>query len=105
MHTYPANEQRISAVERGLTSEAVVALPPGESPTVGQTVLFALSQARPGQPPAYVKGGDSVVVALTGVTHLDEADPATGHPLVRLAWEPLGQFVPEPAGRRSRRRG
>ena len=102
MHTYPANEQRISAVERGLTCEAVVALAPGESPTVGQTVLFALSQARPGQPPAYVKGGDSVLVALTGVTDLGEVDGATGHPLVRLAWDPLGQTTPEPTGRRHR---
>ena len=100
MHTYPANEQRIAAVERGLTCEAVVSLTPGESPAVGQTVLFALSQARPGQPPAYVKGGDSVVVALTGVTDLGETDAVTGQPLVRLAWEPLGQFVPEP-GRKS----
>lgn len=104
MHTYPANEQRIAAVERGLTCEAVVSLAPGEAPAVGQTVLFALSQARPGQPPAYVKGGDSVVVALTGVTDLGEVDAATGHPLVRLAWDPLGRPTPEPAGRRSRRR-
>ena len=104
MHTYPANEQRISAVERGLTCKAVVALAPGESPTIGQTVLFALSQARPGQPPAYVKGGDSVLVALTGVTDLGETDTHTGQALVRLAWEPLGQPLPEAVGRRSRSR-
>ena len=94
MHTYPANEQRIAAVERGWSCDAVVPLPPGESLAVGQTILFALSQARPGQPPAYVKGGDSVLVSLTGVTELDEIDSITGQALVRLVWEPLGQQVP-----------
>ena len=104
MHTYPANEQRISEVERGRSCEAVVPVPPGEAPAVGQTVLFALSQSRGGQAPAYVKGGDSVLVALTGVTDLGATDPETGQALVRLAWEPLGQFVPAPSGRASRSR-
>ena len=104
MHTYPANEQRISEVERGRCCEAVVPLAPGTSLAVGETVLFSLSQARPGQPPAYVKGGDSVMVSLTGVTHLGETDHLTGQSLVRLAWEPLGQVAPEPATRGARSR-
>ena len=103
MHTYPANEQRISEVERGRTCEAVVAHPPGELLTVGQTVLFALSQSRGGQPPAYVKGGDSVLVSLTGVTDLGAIDPISGQGMVRLNWEPLGQQEPE-LGRGTRSR-
>ncbi len=106
MHTYPANEQRISEVERGRSCEAVVSQPPGESLVVGQTVLFALSQARAGQPPAYVKGGDSVLVSLTGVTDLGEVDSITGQALVRLVWEPLGQPGPAnpPTGRGAKSR-
>jgi hypothetical protein len=69
-------------------------LPPGGSLLAGDTVLFALSVSRPGQLPCYVKGGDSVLVLLTGVTDLGAIDPATGQPLVRIAWEPLGQYVP-----------
>ena len=102
MHTYPANEQRISEVERGRTCEAVVTQPPGESLAVGQTILFALSQARPGQPPAYVKGGDSVCVSLTGVTDLGETDSTTGQALVRLVWEPLGQAPASTSGAKAR---
>ncbi len=91
MHTYPADEQRISEVERGRSCEAVVPLPPGELLAVGETILFALYQSRAGQPPCYVKGGDSVLVSLTGVTDLGATDPITGQTLVRLVWEPLGQ--------------
>ena len=93
MNTYPADERRISEVERGWSCEAVVPLP-RPSLMAGDTVLFALSHARPGQPPSYVKGGDSVLVSLTGVTDLGVTDPVTGQALVRLEWEPLGQDGP-----------
>jgi hypothetical protein len=93
IHTYPSDELRISDVERGRSCEAVVPLAPGGSLLAGDTVLFALSLSRPGQPPSYVKGGDSVLVSLTGVTNLEATDPATGQALVRIAWEPLGQYV------------
>lgn len=102
MQTYPADERRIADVERGRSSEAVVPLPPGEMLAAGDSVLFAHSRSRPGQPPGYVPGGDSVLVALTGVTDLGQTDPATGHPLVHLRWSPLGQN--EPALTASRRR-
>ena len=91
MHTYPADESRISEVERGRSCEAVVPQPLGGSVTVGDVVLFALSRSRGGRPPAYVMGGDSVLVSVTGVTDLGATDPVTGQALVRLAWEPLGQ--------------
>ena len=94
MHTYPVDERIIAEVERGRSYEAVVPLPPGGSLLAGDPVLFALSVSRPGQLPCYVKGGDSVLVLLTGVTDLGAIDPATGQPLVRIAWEPLGQDVP-----------
>lgn len=94
MNTYPADEQRISEVERGRSCEAVVPLPPGGSLSAGDSVLFALSQSRGGQQPSYVKGGDSVLVSLTSVADLDETDPATGHALFHLRWEPLGQEKP-----------
>ncbi len=91
MKTFPANDLRISEVERGRSCRAVVPLPHGEAISAGDSVLFALSQARPGQPPAYVQGGDSVLVCLTDVTDLGQIDPASGHPLVQLEWKPLGQ--------------
>jgi hypothetical protein len=94
MNTYPADERRIWEVERGRRCEAVVPLPPGGSLLAGETVLFALSESRPGRPPCYVQGGDSVLVSLTGITDLGATDPATGQALVRIAWEPLGQLVP-----------
>ena len=93
MNTYPADEQRISEVERGRSCEAVLPLPPGGSLAAGDTVLFALSHSRAGQPPCYVKGGDSVLVLLTDVTDLGVTDPVTGQPLFQLRWEPLGQNV------------
>ena len=78
MNTYPADEQRISDVERGRSCGAVVPFPPGGSLAAGDTVLFALSQSRAGRPPCYVMGGDSVLVLLTGVTDLGANDPITG---------------------------
>jgi hypothetical protein len=94
MNTYPADEQRISDVERGRSCGAVVPLPSGESLAAGDTILFALSESRAGQQPSYVKGGDSVLVFLTGVTDLGTTDPMTGQALFQLRWEPLGQIGP-----------
>lgn len=106
MNTYPAGEHRISEVERGRSCQAVVSLAPGESLQAGDTVLFALAQVRPGQPPAYVKGGDSVLVCLVDVTDLGRVDPASGQPLVQLTWRPLGQGdTPAAVARRAVRPG
>ncbi len=106
MNTCPADERWISEVERGRSCQAIVSLPPGESLKAGDAMLFALSQARPGQPPAYVKGGDSVLVCLTDVTDLGRIDPTSGQPLVQLTWRPPGQGDPAaPVGRRAVRPG
>lgn len=94
MNTYPADEQRISDVERGRSCGAVVPLPPGKSLAAGDTILFALSLARAGQEPRYVERGDSVLVLLTGVTDLGATDPVTGQALFQVHWEPLGQDRP-----------
>jgi hypothetical protein len=94
MKTYPADEKRISEVERGRSCRAIVPLPPGETISAGDTVLFALSHARPGQQPSYVQGGDSVLVCLTDVADLGRIDPASGQALVQLTWKPLGQADP-----------
>jgi hypothetical protein len=94
MNTYPANEQRISDVERGRSCVAVVPLAPDAGLAAGDTILFALSESRAGQQPCYVKGGDSVLVSLTGVTDLGSKDPITGLPLFELRWEPLGRESP-----------
>jgi len=93
MTTFPAGEQRISEVERGRSCRAIVSLPDGDTVSAGDSVLFALSHARPGQQPAYVKGGDSVLVCLTDVFDLGKIDPASGQPLVQLTWKPLGQVI------------
>jgi hypothetical protein len=97
MTTFPAGAERISDVERGRSGRAVVPLPPGKTLAPGDSVLFALSHARPGQQPAYVKGGDSVLVVLTEVFDLGTADPTSGQPLVQLSWKPLGQVDPAAA--------
>jgi hypothetical protein len=94
MNTYPADESRISEVERGRSCTAVVPSPPGGPPAAGDTIAFALALSRAGHEPCYVKGGDSVRVVLTGVTALGGTDPLTGQALFRLTWEPLGQDVP-----------
>ena len=91
MNTFPANEQRISEVERGRSSEAIVPLPSGKSLAVGDNILFALAFCRAGELTSYVKGGDSIVVSLTDVADLDETDPASGDALYRVSWKPLGQ--------------
>jgi hypothetical protein len=97
MNTYPAAEQRISEIERGRSCRAIVPLPHGETISAGDTVLFALSHSRAGQQPAFVKGGDSVLVCLTDVFDLGRIDPASGQPLVQLSWKPLGRVDPPAA--------
>src|SRR5215213_7419970 len=94
MNIYPADEQRISEVERGRSCEAVVPLPPGGSLSAGDMVLFALSHSRAGEQPSYVSGGDSVLVSLTNVSDLGLSDPGTGRALFHLRWEPPGQNKP-----------
>jgi hypothetical protein len=95
MNIYPADEQRISEVERGRSCNAILPLPPGKLLSAGDTILFALAQGNSGHEPSYVKGGDSVLVSLTDVIELDRADPITGQPLFQLTWKPLGQFSTE----------
>jgi len=90
MNTYPADEQRISEVERGRSSEATLPLPPGKTLSVGDNIVFALSFSRAGELPSYIKGGDSIAVSLTDVADLDETDPASGQALYRVRWKPLG---------------
>jgi len=69
-------------------------LAPGESLSVGDSILFAHSFFRAGQPTTYIKGGDSVLVSLTDVVNLDKTDPASGQALFRVRWNPLGQSAP-----------
>ena len=103
MHTYPADEQLISAVERGCRCEAIVPAPDDGPVLIGDAVLFAQTRSRAGRPPSFVIGGDSVLVSVTGVTDLGATDPATGQPLIRLAWQPLGQpLIPAKPGRSRR---
>ena len=91
MNIYPANEQRISEVERGCCCNAVLPLPPGQSLRAGDPIVFAFALCRAGQEPRYVSGGDSVRVLLTDVTDLRTTDPASGRALFQLSWEPPGQ--------------
>ena len=91
MNIYPANEQRISEVERGRSCHATLPLPPGESLSAGDSILFALAYPDANQEPCYVKGGDSVRVILTDVTDLEEKNPDTGEALFHITWAPLGQ--------------
>ena len=105
MNIYPANEQKISEVERGLSCNATLPLHAGESLAAGDSVLFALAHSPANQEPTFVKGGDSVRVVLTQVTDLEETDPATGDALFQIAWEPLGQKEsPEPGSKRAAKR-
>lgn len=90
MFVYPADEGRIREVERGGSCGAVVELPPGETLAVGDSVLFALADSRPGQEPSYIKGGDSVRVVLTLVSALGDADPISGRSLTQLMWNRPG---------------
>jgi hypothetical protein len=90
VNSYPANEQRISDVERGRSCDAILPMPPGKTLSAGDHVLFALAYSQAGREACYVKGGDAVCVLLTDVTDLRATDPATGQSLFRLSWEPPG---------------
>jgi hypothetical protein len=94
MNTYPVTEQRIAEVERGRSCDAILPLPPGGSLAAGDEVLFAVAQARAGRTASFASWGDSVLVSLTNVIDLDKSDPASGHPLFRVQWKPLGQEIP-----------
>jgi hypothetical protein len=94
MNNYPANERRISDVERGRISNAVLSMPPGRSLCIGDSIVFALAYSPASQEACYVSGGDSIRVSLTQVTDLGTIDPATGEALFRLSWGPLSQGEP-----------
>ena len=100
MNTYPADEQRLSDVERGRCFTAVLPVPDGNSLSAGDIILFALAEIRSGGDPLFVKGGDSVQVALTEVTNLDTIDHASGLALFRLSWTPPCQPGSQEAPRR-----
>jgi hypothetical protein len=91
VNSYPASEQRISEVERGLISNAILPMPPEKTISAGDSILFALAHSDAGEEACYVKNGDSVCVKLTEVTDLAATDPSTGAALFRLAWKPLRQ--------------
>ena len=91
MNSYPASEQRISEVERGLVCNAILPMPPAKTLSAGDSVVFALAYLDAGQNTCYVKCGDSVCVSLTEVTDLEATDPGTGQALFRFSWQPLGQ--------------
>jgi hypothetical protein len=104
MNSFPADERRISEVERGRSWNAILPLPPGKSLSPGDSIIFALASPDANREPCYVNGGDSVRVMLTEVTDLASNDPATGHALFRLSWAPLGQATPEVISPRRRPR-
>jgi len=91
MNSYPADERRISEVERGRSWDAILPFPPGKSLSPGDSIIFALASPDANREPRYVSGGDSVRVVLTEVTDIASHDPATGRALFRLSWAPLGQ--------------
>ena len=102
MNTFPANEQRISEVERGRSCNAIVPMPAGMTLSAGDTVLFAApAQTASGREPSYVKGGDSVLVSLTDVTDLETTDPATGQALYQLTWRPFREGGPPETPKRA----
>jgi hypothetical protein len=91
MNSYPADEKRISEVERGRSWNAILPFPPGKSLSPGDSIIFALAYSHANQEPCYVFGGDSVRVLLTKVTDLQLTDPATGQALFELSWNPPRQ--------------
>jgi hypothetical protein len=94
VNSYPASEQRISEVERGRVTNAILPMPGARTLSAGDSIIFALAYSHAGQETCYVKGGDSVCVSLTQVTDLGATDPATGRALFRLSWKPPGQGDP-----------
>jgi hypothetical protein len=91
VNTFPASEQRISEVERGQISNAILPMPVGKTLCAGDSIIFALVSSHGGQENRFVQDGDSVCVSLTQVTDLGAIDPATGQALFRLSWKQLGQ--------------
>ena len=91
MNNYPASEQRISEVERGRISNAILPMPRAKTLSAGDSIIFALAYSHAGKETCYVTCGDSICVSLTEVTDLEATDPATGEALFRLSWKPLGQ--------------
>jgi hypothetical protein len=91
VNIYPASEQRISEVERGVICDANLPMPPAKTLAAGDSIVFALANLDAGEEARYVTNGDSVCVSLTEVTDLDTIDPATGQALFRLSWKRLGQ--------------
>jgi hypothetical protein len=91
VNSYPASEQRISEVERGLICNAVLPMPCAKTLSAGDSIVFAQAYLDAGDDTCYVKNGDSVCVSLTEVTDLEATDPASGQALFRLSWKPLGQ--------------
>jgi hypothetical protein len=91
VNTYPASEQRISEVERGLICKAILPMPGARTLSAGDSIVFALAYSYTGENICYVQNGDSVCVSLTEVIDLEQTDPATGQALFRLSWKPLGQ--------------
>jgi hypothetical protein len=91
LNTYPASEQRISEVERGLVCNAILPMPGARTLSAGDSIIFALAYSYTGETICFVQNGDSVCVSLTEVTDLGATDPATGQALFRFSWKPLGQ--------------
>jgi hypothetical protein len=104
MNCYPADERRISEVERGRCWNAILPLPPGKSLSPGDSIIFALACPDADHEPRYVSGGDSVRVVLTEVADLASNEPATGQALFRLSWAPLGRDAPGVISPRGRHR-
>ena len=83
MNSYPADELRISEVERGLSTHAVLRLAPGSEPAAGDSILFAQALSSPGQEPRFLIGGDSVrVVPLMGAC--ERMSLTRGHNLIQF---------------------
>jgi hypothetical protein len=66
-------------------------MPCSQTPSAGDSIIFALAYPHPGKKSGYVKSGDSVCVSLTEVTDLRATDPANGEALFRFTWKPPGQ--------------
>jgi hypothetical protein len=92
VNSYPASEQRISEVERGLICNAILPMPPVETLSAGDSIIFALAYLDAVKETCFVKCGDSICVSLTEVTDLEATDPTTGQALFRFSWQPLGQM-------------
>jgi hypothetical protein len=91
VNSYPASEQKIRDVERGRICNAILPMPRAKMLSASDSINFDLAYLQAGKEPCYVKCGDSVCVSPTEVTDLRATDPATGHALYRLSWNPLGQ--------------